>query len=89
MVLTPRLAPAGAATDVDAAFKAFWAARSPQDAAKIVPDIVGSGVTFEEALTRFKAGRPYGGSVPKGVVKTSYRAANGLEFFYALNIPAS
>ena len=76
----------GAAKDVDAVFKAFWDARTPQDAAKKVPDIVGSGVSFDEALKRLKAGRPYAAYVPKGVIRKSYRV-NGLEFFYALNIP--
>lgn len=82
------LAPAAAGKNVDAVFKAFWDARTPQDAAKVVPDIVASGVSFDEALKRLKAGRPYSAKVRRGVVTTSYRA-NGLEFFYALNVPDS
>lgn len=82
------LAPAAAGKDVDAVFKAFWDARTLQDAAKVVPDIVASGVSFDEALKRLKAGRPYSAKVRRGVVTTSYRA-NGLEFFYALNVPDS
>jgi hypothetical protein len=82
-------APAAAAKDVDSIFKAFWDARSPQDASKIAPDIAASGVTFEDALKLFKAGRPYTAKVKKGVVTASYRAPDGLEFFYALNIPES
>src|SRR5438876_7456226 len=83
-LLSAMLAPSAAGKDVDAVFKAFWDAHNPQDAGKIVPDIVGSGVTFDEALKRFKAGRTYAAKVKKGVVTSSYRA-NGLEFFYALN----
>jgi acetyl esterase/lipase len=79
---------AAQAQDVDAAFKAFWDARTPQDAARLVPRIVASGVSFDEALKRFKAGRPYSANVPKGVVRASYDV-NGVEYFYALNIPAS
>jgi hypothetical protein len=79
---------AAAEKDVDAAFKRFWEARTPQNAAHVVADIAGSGVSFDEALKRFKAGRPYAANVPKGVVRASYDV-NGVEYFYALNIPAS
>ena len=82
------LAPYAAGKDVDAVFTAFWEARTPQDAAKLVPDLAGSGVSFDEALKRLKAGRLYSPKVRKGVITTSYRA-NGLEFFYALNVPDS
>jgi acetyl esterase/lipase len=81
-------AAAGAANDVDAAFKAFWDARSPQDVAKLIPGLIASGVSFDEALKRLKAGRLYSANVPKGVVKSSYRARER-EFFFALNVPDS
>ena len=79
---------AAQAQGVDAAFKRFWEARTPQDAARVVADIVASGVSFDEALKRFKAGRPYSANVPKGVVRASYDV-NGVEYFYAVNVPAS
>jgi hypothetical protein len=75
-------------TSTDAAFKAFWDARTPQDAARSVPRIVASGVSFDEAWNRLKAGRPYAANVPKGVVRRSY-GVNGVEYHYALNVPAS
>jgi len=78
----------GAAKDVDAAFLAFWDARTPQDAAKKVADVVASGVTFDDALKRLKAGRPYSAAVPKGVIRKSY-VVNGVEYFYAVNVPAT
>jgi acetyl esterase/lipase len=81
-------AAAGAANDVDAAFKAFWDARSPQDAAKLIPGLIASGVSFDETLKRLKVGRVYSANVPKGVVKSSYRTRER-EFFYALNVPDS
>ncbi|MGB7217494.1 MAG: hypothetical protein WBD07_01690 [Vicinamibacterales bacterium] len=77
-----------ATTEVDQAFSAFWDARSPADAARAVPEIVASGVTFDEALKRLKDGRPYSADVAKGVIRASYRA-HGREFFYAINVPAS
>ena len=40
---------AGSAADIDAAFKAFWDARSPQEASNTVPKITASGVSFADA----------------------------------------
>jgi acetyl esterase/lipase len=77
-----------AAGDADAGFKGFWEARNPEEAAKAVPDLLKTGVTFPEALKRLKDGRPYTSRVPKGVVKSSYRA-RGSEYFYAINVPES
>jgi acetyl esterase/lipase len=74
--------------DVDAAFAAFWSARSPQDAARTIPGVIASGVSFDEAVRRLKAGRPYPANVPKGVVRGSYDL-NGVEYFYAINVPPS
>jgi hypothetical protein len=71
---------------VAAAFKAFWEARTPQEASKVVPRVLASDVPFDEAWRRLKAGRPYAGDVKKGVVRTSY-VVNGVEYFYALNVP--
>ena len=79
---------AGSAADIDAAFKAFWDARSPQEASNTVPKITASGVSFADALARLKAGRPYSSNVRKGVIRTSY-TVNGVEYFYALNVPDS
>jgi acetyl esterase/lipase len=79
---------AGAAKDIDAAFAAFWEARTPQEAARRVPDVVASGVSFDDAVTRLRAGRPYSSHVPKGVVRRSH-VVNGVEYFYAVNVPPS
>jgi hypothetical protein len=76
----------GAVKDVDAAFTAFWEARTPPEAAKKIAAIVASGVSFDEALTRLKAGRPYSAAVPKGVIRRSHMV-NGVEYFYAVNVP--
>jgi hypothetical protein len=88
VLLTTSNAPLTASSDVDAAFAAFWAARSPHTAAKVIPDLVKSGVSFGDALKRLKDGRPYGANVAKGVVKFSY-TAHGKEFFYSVNVPDS
>ena len=52
-----------------------------------MPDIVASGVSFDEALKRFKAGRPYSAKRAERAWSRRATASNGLEFFYALNIP--
>jgi hypothetical protein len=77
-----------ATDDVDAAFKAFWAARNAQDAAKVIPEIVKSGVSVADAVKRLKDGRPYSSAVTKGVVRSSH-TAHGKEFFYSVDVPPS
>jgi len=73
----------------DAAFMKFWDAHSPSDASKAVQDIVASGVTFADALARFKQGRTYDASVKRGtLVQLQRRSVNG-DFFYQLVVPAS
>jgi len=72
---------------IEAAFQKFWAARSPAEAEKVVPEVTKSGVSFDEALRRLKAGRSYRPE-KTGVVKLSNRTSDGVEHNYALNIPA-
>src|SRR3954465_6703663 len=48
------------AVNTDAAFKLFWDAPPPSPAQKAGHAIVESGVDFEGAWTRLKAGRTYG-----------------------------
>ena len=51
--------PVRGATNVDAAFKAFWDAGDASAAEKTVHAIVDSGVDFDGAWTRLKAGRTF------------------------------
>src|SRR6266571_4802842 len=73
---------------LDAAFEKFWAAKSPNEAERMVDDIIKAGVTFDDALRRLKAGRTYT-SQKTGIVMLSNRAKDGVEYFYALNVPAT
>src|SRR6266704_4578663 len=73
---------------IDSAFQKFWVAKSPDEAERLSDDIVKTGVTFEEALRRLKAGRTYTAQ-KAGIVKLSNKTKDGVEHFYALNIPAS
>jgi hypothetical protein len=73
---------------VDAAFGAFWAAASPEDAAKLVDPIVRAAVNFDEAYRRLQRGRPYSAR-EAGVVHLQNRTSDGIEHFYAANVPDS
>src|SRR4051794_28767106 len=73
-------------TRVEAAFAAFFQARTSQDAAPAAAQVRASGVGFDEALARLRSGRTYSRDVPKGVVPGSYRSDGG-EFFYTLHVP--
>ena len=73
---------------IDAAFERFWAAKSPAEAERMVDNIVKSGVTFDEAIQRLKAGRTYTAQ-KTGIIMLRGRGKNGSpdNHFYALNIP--
>ena len=78
------------ASKIDAAFQKFWAAKSPAEAERTVDNIVKSGITFDEALRRLKAGRTY--TIQKtGIIMLRGRGKNGSpdDHFYALNVPAN
>ena len=77
----------GAPPSIDAAFQRFWAAHDRQDAGKAAQEIVASGVTFADALARFKRGRPYAAQVKRGTaIQLQRRSVNG-DFFYQLVVP--
>ena len=80
------LAATCAAQTTDAAFQKFWAAESPAAAAKAIGDIEKSKITFDDAWKRLKAGRSYG-QQKAGVVKMKNRTSDGIEHFFAVNVP--
>jgi pimeloyl-ACP methyl ester carboxylesterase len=75
-----------AQSPVDAAFRQFWDARNPQEAAAAGSAVVKSGARFADALARLKKGRPYAADVPRGVVRLSHAIA-AVEFPYTLDVP--
>ena len=75
-------------TSVDAAFAAFWQASTAAEISGATAAIIASGVTFDDALRRLKAGRRYTADVPTGVVQLSRRAV-GEEFPYSFDVPRS
>ena len=79
-------APAQAQSRIDAAFQKFWAARSPVEAERVADDVVRTGVTFDEALRRLKAGRTYTDQ-KTGVIKLSNKTSDGFMHNFAVNVP--
>src|SRR5258705_8704859 len=59
VALTAFSAAIRAADAVDAAFQAFWSAPTANAADRTIHAIATSGVSFDAALSRLKAGRPY------------------------------
>ena len=75
-------------TRVDSAFQKFWSAQSPDEAERYTDDVIKSGVTFDEALQRLKTGRTYT-AAKTGIVMLQNKTKDGIEHFYALNVPAN
>lgn len=71
---------------LDAAFQKFWDAPTPAIASAAADSLAASGIAFDEAFTRLRAGRPYSKAAPTGVVRNSRRDGE-LEFFYSVNVP--
>jgi PDZ domain-containing protein/putative esterase len=72
----------------DAAFAAFFDARTATETVAASDRIVASGVGFDEAFRRLKQGRTYARDVARGLVQKSYRGESG-EYFYSLDVPPS
>jgi hypothetical protein len=74
---------------IDAAFDTFWAAKSPQEAARAVQDVLGSGTSFADALARLKRGRTYPATPRRGsFTQLRSRSVTG-DFYYDLVVPES
>ena len=73
---------------IDTAFQKFWSANSPEEAERFVDDVLKSGVTFDEAYRRLSIGRNYSPQ-KTGIVKLSNKTKDGIEHFYAVNVPAN
>jgi hypothetical protein len=89
LALSATLLPAAAPPTPDEAFRRFWDARTPQDAGKTAQEIVGSGVTFADALARLKRGRTYAAQPRRGALVHLERRSVAGNFFYDLDVPDS
>jgi len=70
----------------DAAFQKFWEAASPADAAQRIGEIENTGIGFDEALRRLKAGRAYTAQ-PSGVVRLKNQTEDAIEHYFAVTVP--
>jgi len=73
---------------IDAAFQKFWGASSPEEAEHLADEVVKSGVSFDDAYHRLQTGRTYAAQ-QTGIVKLSNKTKDGIEHFFALNVPAN
>ena len=71
---------------VDAAFAKFWDARTPVEAARTVDTVVGTGVSYDEALRRLTQGRSYVAQ-KSGVMMLTNRTEDKVEHYYAVTVP--
>src|SRR5678816_3322604 len=72
----------------DEAFQRFWAARDRSEAAAAVDNVLRSGVTIADAVTRLKRGPTFPPDPARRVVRLSH-AAPPLDFAYSLDVPAT
>jgi hypothetical protein len=86
LLLLTGLQTQNASNRIDSAFQRFWNAKTPTEAESVVDEVLKSGVAFDEAYRRLKAGRTYV-AAPTGIVKLSNKTKDGVEHFYALNVP--
>jgi dienelactone hydrolase len=79
----------GADENVDDALAAFWDARSPIDAEKVVARIVATGVDFDGLFVRLRAGRSYA-SKPTGMRSITYpKNSTAFDFDNLVAIPST
>ncbi len=78
--------PAAQSPAADLAFAAFWAASSPDEAARLSDPIARAGVTFDEAYRRLQRGRAYGAR-DTGVVRMANRTSDDVEHHFAVTVP--
>jgi pimeloyl-ACP methyl ester carboxylesterase len=74
------------APSVDEAFTAYWNATSVPEAAKAAAAVVASGVRFDDAYARLRAGRTYQANVPRGVQKLTRSTDTG-DFPFTVDVP--
>jgi len=74
---------------IERAFEAFWSASDRTGATGRIQDILKTGVSFDDALTRVRHGRAYDADVPRELQFGRTRTFDGLDHRYAFVIPAS
>jgi acetyl esterase/lipase len=86
VVATLRLTSAQSSTDDP--FTPFWQAASPEAASQLIDRVARSGVAFDAAYARLRAGRVYARG-QTGQIRLSNRTSDGVQHQFALNVPES
>jgi predicted esterase len=74
-------------TRIDRAFQKFWSAQTPAETAQAINDVVASKVSFKEAVSRLKKGRPYSPQ-PGGLLELTSYTKDGAAHRYVVGVPA-
>ena len=80
--------PAAQSSAMDAVFRAFWAAPSPESAATLTEPIARAGATFDEVYRVLQRGRPFT-TRDAGVVRLQNRTSDGIEHWFSVTVPDS
>ncbi len=80
---------AGQTGPVDQAFRAYWEASNPAEAADATRRIIDSGGRFDEVWARLRTGIPHARNVPTGRLDLTRHNANGVEHPYTVLVPSS
>jgi hypothetical protein len=70
---------------LDDAFRSFWSAREPSQAAA-ASEAIARVASFDQAFDQLRRGRQYLAAVPKGVVRGSHEIG-GRAFAYSIEVP--
>ncbi len=74
-------------TLLDDAFRLFWQAEDPEQAAAAAGAIVATGAGFDEVFARLEAGRPYSRKVATGRVDLTNRTPDRTRHHYRVLVP--
>ncbi len=85
LVLTPPLA--GQSESIDEAFRAYWEASNPNEAADATRRIIDSGALFGEIWAGLRSGKAYAYDGPTGRLDLTRRNSDGLEHPYTILVP--
>ncbi|MGE0815965.1 MAG: PDZ domain-containing protein [Vicinamibacterales bacterium] len=75
------------AQSADAAWQAFWRADSTRSAVAEADKLLATGITFDDAYARLKAGRTYG-AAPTGERSVRISAMGGVAYDNTIDVPA-
>ncbi len=79
----------GQSGSIAEAFRSYWEASNPDEAADATRRIIDSGARFDEVWARLRTGIPHARNVPTGRLDLARHNANGVEHPYTVLVPNS